>query len=57
MAQLAVAGGGAALGAALGYVVPGVGTLLGAQVGWALGGVAGALLFLKRYDDEIVVVK
>ncbi|WP_137179222.1 phage tail protein [Roseomonas sp. AR75] len=51
MGQLAVAGGGAALGAALGSVVPGVGTLLGAQVGWALGGVAGALLFPQRGQD------
>ncbi|WP_270933395.1 hypothetical protein [Falsiroseomonas oryzae] len=51
MAQLAVAGGGAALGAALGFVIPGVGTLLGAQIGWALGGVAGAQLFPQRGQD------
>jgi hypothetical protein len=52
MAQLGVAGGGAALSAALGSVIPGVGTLLGAQVGWALGGVAGALLFPQKQPDH-----
>lgn len=46
MAQLAVAGGGAAIGAVVGtFVFPGLGTMAGAQIGWALGGVAGALLF------------
>jgi hypothetical protein len=45
MGQLAVAGGGAAVGAIAGSIIPGVGTMLGAQIGWALGGVAGALLF------------
>ena len=51
MAQLAVAGGGAAIGAVAGSVIPGVGTLLGAQIGWALGGVAGALLFPTKQPD------
>lgn len=45
MGQLAVAGGGAAVGAIAGSIIPGVGTMLGAQIGWALGGVAGSLLF------------
>ena len=46
MAQLAVAGGGAAIGAVVGtFLIPGLGTMAGAQIGWALGGVAGALLF------------
>lgn len=52
MAQLAVAGGGAAIGAVAGSFIPGVGTLLGAQIGWALGGVAGALLFPQKQPDQ-----
>lgn len=53
MAQLAVAGGGAAVGAAVGtFLIPGLGTLAGAQIGWALGGVAGALLFPPKGPDQ-----
>jgi len=44
MAQLAVAGAGAAVGFVLGGPV-------GAQIGWALGGVAGALLFPPKGQD------
>lgn len=47
MAQLAVAGAGAAIG----FVVSGFNPL-GAQIGWALGGVAGALLFPTGEDAE-----
>lgn len=52
MAQLAVAGGGAAIGAIAGSIIPGVGTMLGAQIGWAVGGVAGALLFPQKGPDQ-----
>ena len=45
MAQLAVAGAGAAVGFVLGGPV-------GAQIGWALGGVAGALLFPPKGQDS-----
>jgi hypothetical protein len=51
MAQLAVAGGGAAVGAIAGSIIPGVGTVLGAQIGWAVGGIAGALLFPPKGQD------
>lgn len=51
MGQLAVAGGGAAVGAIAGSIIPGVGTLLGAQIGWAAGGIAGALLFPPKGED------
>jgi hypothetical protein len=51
MAQLAVAGGGAAAGAIIGSAIPGVGTLIGAQIGAALGSVAGAVLFPPRLPD------
>jgi hypothetical protein len=53
MAQLAVAGGGAAVGAVVGtFLIPGLGTAAGAQIGWALGGVAGALLFPPKGADQ-----
>jgi hypothetical protein len=52
MAQLAVAGGGAAVGAIAGSIIPGVGTVLGAQIGWAIGGIAGALLFPPKGTDQ-----
>lgn len=52
MAQLAVAGGGAAIGAIAGNIIPGVGPVLGAQIGWALGGIAGALLFPPKSADQ-----
>lgn len=52
MAQLGVAGGGAAVGAVIGSLIPGVGTMLGAQIGWAIGGVAGALLFPPKGPDQ-----
>ena len=51
MAQLAVAGGGAAVGAVIGSFIPG-GTLIGAQIGWALGGIAGQLLFPQKLPDQ-----
>jgi hypothetical protein len=53
MAQLAVAGGGAAIGAVVGtFVFPGLGTATGAQIGWAIGGVAGALLFPPKGENQ-----
>jgi hypothetical protein len=53
MAQLGVAGAGAAVGGVAGFLIGGpAGIYTGAQIGWALGGVAGALLFPTKGPNQ-----